>query len=264
MQTTDFDKVLALVHEAGALFMDDNAAHNITVKGLADYATQVDLRVQSFIKERLLGWYPDIAFMGEEGEDSQVGDAKAFWILDPVDGTTNLIHNYRHSAISLALCEDNEIVFGVVYQPYTKDTFAARKGQGAFLNDSPIHVSGSKTLGDSIVTIGTSPYNKELAHKNFELFERIFMKTQDIRRSGSAALDLAYVACGRLDGFFERNLKPWDFAAGALLITEAGGKLTTFHGTAVDFKFKDDIVADNGLVHEELLEEISATHLCID
>lgn len=259
MQTTDFDKVLALVHEAGALFMDDNAAHNITVKGLADYATQVDLRVQSFIKERLLGWYPDIAFMGEEGEDSQVGDAKAFWILDPVDGTTNLIHNYRHSAISLALCEDNEIAFGVVYQPYTKDTFAARKGQGAFLNDSPIHVSGSKTLGDSIVTIGTSPYNKELAHKNFELFERIFMKTQDIRRSGSAALDLAYVACGRLDGFFERNLKPWDFAAGALLITEAGGKLTTFHGTAVDFKFKDDIVADNGLVHEELLEEIKQT-----
>lgn len=259
MQTTDFDKVLALVHEAGALFMDDNAAHNITVKGLADYATQVDLRVQSFIKERLLGWYPDIAFMGEEGEDSQVGDAKAFWILDPVDGTTNLIHNYRHSAISLALCEDNEIVFGIVYQPYTKDTFRARKGQGAFLNELPIHVSGSKTLGDSIVTIGTSPYNKELAHKNFELFERIFMKTQDIRRSGSAALDLAYVACGRLDGFFERNLKPWDFAAGALLITEAGGKLTTFRGTAVDFKIKDDILADNGLVHEELLEEIKQT-----
>ena len=252
----DYDQVLQMVREAGELFMDEEAAGDITVKGLADYATQVDIRVQEFIKERLTGWYPGIAFMGEEGEDSQVGDARVFWILDPVDGTTNLIHRCRHSAISLALCVEGQVVFGVVYNPYQKDVYLAKKGEGAFLNGTPIHVSRAANLGESIVTIGTSPYNKELAHQNFELFERVFMKTQDIRRSGSAALELACIACGRLDGFFERSLKPWDFAAGALLITEAGGQITTFSGEPVDFHHKDDILADNGLVHAELLAEV--------
>ena len=142
---------------------------------------------------------------------------------------------------------------GVVYDPYREDVYYAQKGKGSFLNGRPVHVSEAETLSKTIVTIGTSPYDRELTEANFRRFQRVFEKSQDIRRTGSAALDLAYVACGRTGGFFETLLSPWDFAAGMLLVMEAGGKITNYAGEPLDLLERGSVVATNGKVHEELM-----------
>ena len=147
----------------------------------------------------------------------------SIWILDPVDGTTNLIHDFQHSTISLAYAKGGKILFGVVYDPFHEECFTAELGKGAFLNGKPIQVSKKEQLGDCLTAIGTSPGCREHADENFARMRRIYDQCQDIRRIGSAALELSYVACGRLDGFYEENLKIWDYAAGSLLVTEAGG-----------------------------------------
>lgn len=178
-------------------------ASHIKVKGPADYVTQVDTDIQRFLAEELSRLTPDIQFLGEEeGLHKMTGDT--YWILDPIDGTTNLIHDYQHSVVSLGLYEKGEIVLGIIYDPFREDVYHAQKGKGSFLNGKPIHVSDAGTLGETIISIGTSPYDKELAEKNFRCFQKIFEQSQDIRRSGSAALDLAYVACGRTGGFLKR------------------------------------------------------------
>lgn len=180
-----------------------------------------------------------------------------YWILDPIDGTTNLIHDYQHSVVSLALYNKGEIVLGVIYDPFREDVYYAQKGKGSFLNGSPIHVSDAETLRETIVTIGTSPYDRELTEVNFQRFQRVFERSQDIRRTGSAALDLAYVACGRTGGFFESLLSPWDFAAGMLLVTEAGGRVTNYAGESLNLLQRGSVIASNGKVHEELRGQIN-------
>lgn len=236
-------------------FLNSENAKKITEKGMADYVTEVDFTVQSILCGKLQEAYPEIQFMGEEKDNSDIDIAKPFWILDPVDGTTNLIHGFQHSAVSLALCEGGKLVMGVIYQPYTGELFHAELGKGAFLNGRPIHVSGAESMGDSLVSIGTSPYRHDLADQNFDLFKRIFLDSQDIRRIGSAAIELAYVACGRSDAFFERNLKPWDYAAGVVLIREAGGSTTAFDGGDVALDRPCDIVAGNGVINELIRTE---------
>lgn len=245
-------KTIEIVKKTHSLLMNEDAAGNFREKGRADYVTEVDTAVQDFLAQELYAQYPQVQFMGEEKENSSIDFSKPVWILDPVDGTTNLIHGYHHSAVSLAYCENGEAKVGIIYQPYTNDVFYAIKGEGAHLNDERIHVSRAKTLDESLISIGTSPYNKEWAKKNFPIFEKVFMACQDIRRSGSAALDLAYVACGRLDGFFERNLKPWDYAAGVLLVEEAGGHVITYNDGAVSMERPSDIIAGNGYIENEL------------
>ena len=141
---------------------------------------------------------------------------------------------------------------GIIYDPFREEIFHAEKGKGSFRNGEPIHVAAAETLGDTIISIGTAPYQKELAHENFQKFERIFTKCQDIRRTGSAAMDLAYAACGRTGGFFEARLQPWDFAAGMLLVEEAGGKVTRFDGSRINPTEPGEILATNGKLHEEL------------
>ena len=178
------------------------------------------------------------------------------WILDPVDGTTNLIHDFRASALSLALWQDGDIRMGLVYQPYTEEMFTAVRGEGAFLNGVPIRVSAEDKLSNSLLSIGTSPYHKELADANFKKFAQVFKRCADIRRMGSAALELAYTACGRLDGFFERGLKPWDFGAGVLLVEEAGGQVTDFSGRPIDKTKPADILASNGRIGGQIREAL--------
>lgn len=245
--------VMELVKQTKSFVENRDMAEHVKVKGLADYVTQVDTNIQSFLSERLHELAPDIEFLGEEtGLHAMEGDT--FWILDPIDGTTNLIHDYQHSTVSLGLCSRGEIVMGVIYDPFRGEIFHAEKGKGSFRNGKPIRVSEAETLGDTIVAIGTAPYQKELAPENFRRFERVFMKSQDIRRTGSAAMDLAYLACGRIGGFFEARLQPWDFAAGMLLVAEAGGKVSRFDGSAVNPVEPGEILATNGRVHEELRE----------
>lgn len=249
----ELQEIITLMTKTKAFVENRETASHVKVKGPADYVTQVDTDIQNFLRIGLNRLAPEIQFLGEE-EGLHEMTADTYWILDPIDGTTNLIHDYRHSVVSLGLYDKGEITLGIVYDPFREDVYHAQKGKGSFLNGKPICVSGAETLGETIVSFGTAPYNRELAGKNFRCLEKVFEKTQDIRRTGSAALDLAYVACGRTGGFFEPLLSPWDFAAGMLLVTEAGGRVTDFAGAPLDFGKKGSVVATNGKVHEALRE----------
>lgn len=247
----ELQEIIALVKRTKIFVENRERANHIKVKGPADYVTQVDTDIQNFLARELGRLAPEIQFLGEEeGLHEMSGDT--YWILDPIDGTTNLIHDYQHSVVSLALYEKGEITMGIVYDPFREDVYHAQKGKGSFLNGMPISVSDAEALSETIVTIGTSPYDRELTEENFKRFKRVFDKSQDIRRTGSAALDLANVACGRTGGFFETLLSPWDFAAGMLLVMEAGGQVTNYAGEPLNFLKRGSVVATNGKVHEEL------------
>lgn len=251
----DRDKLVSMVMGTKRMITDRQAVSQVTIKGAADYVTQVDFQVQEFLREQLHNEWPGIQFMGEEKDNSEIDFDGDIWILDPVDGTTNLIHDFRNSAVSLGLCSRGEIICGVIYQPFTGEVFAAEKGEGAFLNGEPIHVSGAETMAESLISVGTTPYEHAYADRNFELFKKVFLDCQDIRRIGSAAIELAYVACGRLEAFFEMNLKPWDYAAGLLLIEEAGGTVTDFQGRKPAPWEKGNIVGSNGPIGRLLVEQ---------
>ena len=245
-----------IILEASRLFADRHAAEHRKTKGVADYVTDVDFAVQSFIQEQLRQLYPEIQFMGEEKDNEEIDLEAPLWVLDPVDGTTNLIHDYRASAISLALLEHGEPVLGIIYNPYLQEMYLAQKGMGSFCNGEQIHVSDAVTMKESLIVIGTSPYEKHMAKELFPIFQKIFEKSQDIRRSGSAAIDLAYVAAGRVEGFFEKNLKLWDYAAGMLLVKEAGGKAFDWSGNPLTAKRVSGVVAGNASIAELLAKEL--------
>ena len=252
----DLEQVKNIILEAGNILKNREAAAHITVKGAADYVTEADKRVQDFIQKSLEKLYPEIQFLGEEKNNDAVDLSGQVWILDPVDGTTNLIHDYKRSCISLALADGGKITAGIVYQPYMEELFYAERGKGAYLNGNRIHVSNAKTMEECLLSVGTDPYNKEeLGERIFRDIYRVFKDCQDIRRSGSAAIDLAETAAGRLDGFFEAKLNIWDYAAGQLLVEEAGGKVTDYKGNALDCAMKSSIVCGNAAIHALLIEK---------
>lgn len=247
-------ELIGLIKDLKPLLMNRDLSGSVTEKGRADFVTAVDTSVQEKLGAELSRLYPDIGFMGEEGEHKDIDLSGKIWILDPVDGTTNLIHDYRMSAVSLGLLDKGEPVMGIVYNPFTEELFCAEKGHGAYLNGEKITVSTADKLHDALIAFGTSPYDRELADVNFSMIKETYLRSGDIRRSGSAALDLVYTACGRIDGFFERNLKPWDYCAGICIVNEAGGTVTNMHGGAVTFDRNSDILASNGKIHDELME----------
>ena len=238
----NYDTVTQFVRQAGEMIVEEASSLTIYTKGRADFVTQADLRVQNFIKDSLYKLYPQIDFMGEE-EAARIDDEKPYWILDPIDGTTNYIYKYNHSAISLALKDDSEIVFGVIYNPFTNELFSAVHGEGSYLNGALIKVNKTVSLDSALVSVGTSPYHKELAHNIFSKIEQVYQRALDIRRTGSAALDLAYVACGRQDAYFEYELKPWDYAAGNLILTEAGGMVQSIDSESISYVQPSSIAA---------------------
>lgn len=249
------EELEALLKKAGKLFADRNAAAHTREKGVADYVTEVDFAVQQFIRRRLEELYPEVQFLSEEKSNEEIDKDGLVWVLDPVDGTTNLIHDYRASVISLALMQKGSVVLGIIYNPYTDELFSAQKGKGSYCNGQKIEVSGAETMEKCLISIGTSPYYKEMAEKNFKVFQAIFKDCQDIRRSGSAALDLAYVACGRIEAYFERNLKIWDYAAGMLLVRESGGQVTDYRGNDADTEMISNITAANPKINSVLTEK---------
>lgn len=249
------EELEALLKKAGKLFADRNAAAHTREKGIADYVTEVDFAVQQFIRRRLEELYPEVQFLSEEKSNEEIDKDGLVWVLDPVDGTTNLIHDYRASVISLALMQKGSVVLGMIYNPYTDELFSAQKGEGSYCNGQKIEVSGAETMEKCLIAIGTSPYYKEMAEENFKVFQAIFKDCQDIRRSGSAALDLAYVACGRIEAYFERNLKIWDYAAGMLLVREAGGRVTDYRGNDADTEMISNITAANPKINSVLTEK---------
>ena len=246
----DIQCIISLVKETKGIITNREMVSHVKEKGTADYVTQVDVSVQDFLKKALHTLEPDIQFLGEE-TGLQRMDADLYWILDPVDGTTNLMHDYQHSVVSLALCRQQEIVMGIVYDPFHDELFSAVKGEGSFLNGKPIHVSSAKKLSETIIGIGTA--KRELAKENFTRFLKVYENSQDIRRLGSAALELAYTACGRQGGYFEVYLNPWDYAAGILLVEEAGGKVTDWIENKLNPRQGNQVIGTNGNIHQELL-----------
>lgn len=212
-----------IAREAGGHFRRRELSSISSKEGHANYVTNIDCLVQEFLEKELPKLLPGSQFIGEEKENQALTDVPT-WIVDPLDGTANLIHDYRASAVSIALCEKKKPVVGLVWQPYTQELFYAEKGKGAFLNDSPIHVSNTP-FPEALVAFGTAPYYEELEKKSMLIAGDFLHSCADIRRSGSAAIDLANVACGRADVFFELRLKPWDYAAGSLIVQEAGGEM---------------------------------------
>ena len=250
----DIEIIKNIVLEAGKLFEDEDSAHNIKVKGAADFVTAVDYASERFVTAELRAHFPEAAILSEESTDVSFEPKEYTFVLDPVDGTTNLIHRYRQSAVSLGLLHNGVPVAGVVYNPFNRELFWAEKGKGAYFNGRKMTVSEETDFSKSVITIGTMPYYKQYADKNFELFKRIYLDAVDIRRTGSAALDLCYTADGRTEAFFERGLKAWDFCAGAVILSEAGGKLTDWNGAELNYFKEQNIVASNGVFHKKMLE----------
>ena len=266
------ETILPIIKEVADKYLTREDSQHITVKGDSNFVTEVDTNIEKAMKERLSALYPEIQFMGEESDNVNIDFSKHLWILDPVDGTSNLIHDFQNSSMSLALAVEKQVVFGIIYHYSTKEFFYAKRGEGAYVgqlsqsapspyltsNMFPIHVSKTSELSRCLVSFGTSPYDKAtLGEKNCETLKQIFFLCEDIRRIGSAAIELAYVAAGRVDIYLERNLKPWDYAAAIIIIEEAGGIITDYQGQPIDISNPCDILAGNKIVHEKLRKEIS-------
>lgn len=249
--TSELNKIVEIVREAAKIMLSAHDAENaVTAKeGKKNYVTKFDVAVQTYLFEQLGKAFPTAVFMGEEGTENAESKALRF-IIDPIDGTTNFMQNYLCSAISVALCEGDEIKKGVVYDPYTDEIFYAEAGQGAFYNGEPMHVS-DRTLADGMALVGTCPYHPENTDYTFALIRRVFDYSRDIRRSGSAAYDICCVAQGRAEVFFEQELQPWDYAAGTLIVREAGGRCETFDGKDPCLSHGSDVVFANQQAFEE-------------
>jgi myo-inositol-1(or 4)-monophosphatase len=236
----------------------------IRLKGEYDLVTAADQASEELIVNRLRSHFPTHAIVAEEGGgttrlNAGAGAAEYCWYVDPLDGTTNFAHGFPAYNVTLALEKAGELIAGVIFDPLRDEMFTAELGSGAYLNHRRIHVSGAKRIEDSLTGTGF-PSRKRHQDVNIHYYYQLAMLSHGVRRAGAAALDLAYVACGRLDLFWEFLLNPWDMAAGALLVREAGGACTNMHGGPLDLR-GPHILADNGLVHSEVLglfAEISA------
>jgi myo-inositol-1(or 4)-monophosphatase len=223
-------------------------------KQSSDFVTRVDRESEKAIIETIREAFPHHLFIAEESiREAPAG--KHRWIIDPLDGTTNYIHQYPVFSVSIALEHDGEVVLGVVLDPVREELYTALKGQGAFLNGKEIRVSGVSSFSDALIATGFPFRHKERTDLYLRAFKNVFLRTSGMRRAGSAAIDLAYVASGRCDGFFELGLAPWDMAAGDVIIREAGGVVTDFGGGAAHV-WTGNIVAGNPSVHRALLGEI--------
>ena len=210
--------------------------------------------MENFLKERLPPLIPGSVFFGEE--EAENADPSCGWafIVDPIDGTTNFVRGLKQSAVSVALAHDGETVCGVVYDPFKDELFSARRGGGAFLNGDPIHVS-ARPLSEGVFGMGTAIYRREYLSPTMRLTEQLFRRSCDFRRLGAAALDLCAVACGRTELFFEYSLCPWDHAAGALIVTEAGGVISTLTGGPLSLTERCSVWASNQ-INKDILNEL--------
>ncbi len=244
------EPAVEIAREAGAILLSEfSRPVEISYKGEVDIVTQADKRSEQAIVTFLRKRFPGHAIVAEEG-GGQETNSRYRWHVDPLDGTTNFAHGYPCFAVSIGLEEDGELVAGVIYQPVAQELFTAAKGEGAWLNGKPIRVSSIGRLATSLLSTGF-PSVKRASNPNIHYYWDFTLLSHGVRRDGSAALDLASVACGRFDGFWEFGLHSWDTAAGVLLVREAGGRVTTFSGQ--DYRPGDhETLASNGLVHEEM------------
>src|ERR671917_1209862 len=241
--TRELKVAVAAAQAAGEVLRDGfGRQHQIKYKGQADLVTQADEEAERKIEEILRDTFPNHGMLTEESGELEGGD-DARWIVDPLDGTTNYAHGLPFFAVSLALERADAVVLGVVHDPMRDETFVAERGAGATMNDEPIRVSETEEPIRALIATGL-PYDRERIPEALELFGRFAELSRGMRRLGAAALDLCYVACGRLDGYYERGIWPWDIAAGSLIVQEARGKVTDCRGDALDLGGRE-VVASN-------------------
>jgi myo-inositol-1(or 4)-monophosphatase len=244
---------------AGEIIRDSwQQPKTIDYKGAIDLVTTIDKETERKIVEVIQRSFPDHSILAEEETDLRGNDNEYRWIIDPLDGTTNFAHSYPQVSISIALEQSGQLILGLVYDPLRRECFRAVKGQGATLNGSRIKISTVNVLDKALLATGFPYDRREKTDFYLSFFKAFMMRSQGIRRNGSAALDLCYVACGRLDGFWELKLKPWDIAAGALIVEEAGGKMSDFSGNQFSL-WKTETLASNGIIHDEMAEITKAT-----
>lgn len=266
MDTMDYDKLLYLVYQVKT-FVYVDAELSVNFKTPYDFVVSVNSRIGKYLKKELKKAYPDVGFVTED-EAKRPLKNKTF-ILDPIDGTDNLLHNYKMSAISLAYVENGKVQFGTVFNPFTREFFFAIRGKGAhyfrtyegitrLLNIGLNNYRWNKlvvtknTLDKSLIEFGSNPSAKNEAADAFARAQRVFENALDIRRVDSAALSICYVAAGRLDGYFEKDVKPWKHAAASLILEEAGGKITQWNGEPAPLDRASSVICSNAVIHGEL------------
>jgi len=247
------DFAQSLARKAGKLLVEKLTCHNqIFYKGTIDLVTEVDKMSEELILAEISRRYPEHGILSEESA-AKNKQAAMRWIIDPLDGTTNYAHGFPFFCVSIALEKEGNIVMGVIYDPTRDDLFFASRDGGAYHNGKKLHVSSVNDLSRSLLATGF-PYDIRVSpDNNLNFFHAMATKAQAIRRAGAAALDLAYLAAGRFDGFWELKLKPWDTAAGTLLVTEAGGVISDLSGRKWDL-YSPGLVASNGLIHEQIIK----------
>ena len=245
----------ATAREAGALLNDFRRREiGFELKGDYDLVTAADRASEKLIVERLRAAFPDHSILAEEGGGHE-GPSEYRWYVDPLDGTTNFAHGFPIYNVSIGLERSGELIAGVIYDPTRDELFSAERGSGAYLNGQRIHVSAAKTLEDALFATGF-PSRRRHQNVNVHFYYQLSLLTHGVRRAGAAAIDLAYVACGRLDGFWEIGLSPWDMAAGIVLVEEAGGKCTDMNGGPASLR-GPHLLTSNGILHPEIGELFS-------
>jgi myo-inositol-1(or 4)-monophosphatase len=249
------ETAIDIAREAGALLSTYFERRvGFELKGDFDLVTVADRASERLVVERLRQHFPSHSIVAEEGGGHQ-GSSGFRWYVDPLDGTTNFAHGYPIYNVTMGLEQDGEMLVGVVFDPTRQEMFSAERGAGAYLNNRRIHVSTAKRLEDSLVSTGF-PSRKRHLNVNIHFYHQMAMATHGVRRGGSAAIDLAYVACGRLEAFWEFGLNPWDMAAGTLLVTEAGGRCTDMKGGPHSIT-GPHLLTDNGAIHQETVDLFS-------
>jgi myo-inositol-1(or 4)-monophosphatase len=246
------ETAVEIAREAGALLANHFERRvAFETKGDFDLVTEADRASERLVVERLRTHFPSHSIVAEEGGGHE-GASEYRWFVDPLDGTTNFAHSFPFFNVTLGLERSGELIAGVVFDPTRQEMFTAERGSGAYLNNRRIRVSAVKRLSGSLASTGF-PSRKRHHNVNIHFYYQLAMASHGVRRTGSAALDLAYVACGRLDFFWEFGLKPWDVAAGSLLVSEAGGRVSDMRGGRHSATASDDMLADNGALHDEVL-----------
>ncbi len=254
----DFRTVaVAAAQQAGKIIADGyRTEFRVDFKGATtNLVTEVDRKAESAIIEALRQAFPDHQILAEEGGEGSRQKSPYKWIVDPLDGTTNFAHGFPAFCVSIGLEVDGRVELGVVYDPLRQELFEAEAGKGAFLNGERLRVSQAAALDRALLVTGFA-YDQEGRRMNLDHFSRFVLKAQGIRRTGSAAIDLCYVASGRVDGFWELKLYPWDVAAGSLIVAEAGGRVTNFAGQPFSI-YTDNIVASNGKIHQAMVDVLA-------
>ncbi len=244
----------AAVQEAGAVVLRRPRPGSVESKSVArDLVSEIDRRAERVVRRRLTRAFPEIPIVGEEGDKPASGSGLC-WYVDPLDGTVNHVHGVPHYSVSVACAEGDRVVAGAIYDPIRRELFAAQRGGGAFLNGRRLHVTRTSVLAAALLATGF-PYDRSGPDNNLDRFAQMAVLCHGVRRLGSACLDLAYVAAGRFDGYWELGLSPWDFAAGTLFVEEAGGRVSDVAGAPLALR-RTSVLATNARLHDEMVEKL--------